>query len=228
MQIFDGPEDRSAHHVREIALQVRPITRPDGAIAGIAGTLIDMTERTRLEQELLHQAFHDPLTGLANRTHFRERVEHTLSRAGRSAGAHAVMFLDLDDFKKVNDSLGHSAGDELLCTIARRVVDCVRSSDTVARLGGDEFAILLEDVRHADDVADAASRILEAVRQSVSIGGKDVLVGASIGIAGLKRSDESTEAILRNADLAMYTAKRQGGAVRPVFGRDGRRVLPPP
>lgn len=196
--------------VRWLEVHARPIMSASGVITGISGTLVDITERKRLEEQLLHQAFHDALTGLANRTLFRERVGHALHRATRSSTAHAVLFLDLDNFKKVNDSLGHAAGDELLCGIAKRLVMNVRALDTVARLGGDEFAVLLEDLAHPDEASMIAERILESLRLPILVNGKEVLVGASIGVTPVKRDSESADALLRNADIAMYVAKRQG------------------
>jgi len=206
--------------VRWFQAHARPLAAPDRTIIGIAGTLVDMTDRKLLEDQLLHQAFHDALTGLANRALFREQVGHTLRRSGRLPGVHAVMFLDLDDFKKVNDTFGHSAGDQLLCSISQRLQASVRASDTVARLGGDEFALLLEDLAYEADAIDAAERILQAMREPITIEGKPVLVGASIGIVMLNRTNQSTDTTLRNADLAMYTAKREGRG-RFVMYTDG-------
>jgi diguanylate cyclase (GGDEF)-like protein/PAS domain S-box-containing protein len=206
--------------VRWLEVHARPILDQKGAIVGLSGTLVDVTERKRLEEQLLHQAFHDALTGLANRTLFRERVSHALNRAARSTHAHAVLFLDLDNFKKVNDSMGHAAGDELLCGIARRLVANVRSVDTVARLGGDEFAVLLEDLPQQDEAVMIAERILDSLRQPILVSGKEVIVGASIGVTPVRRDSESADALLRNADIAMYVAKRQGRG-RLVLYSDG-------
>jgi len=144
-------------------------------------------------------------------------VTHTLARAGRVPTAHAVLFLDLDNFKKVNDSLGHAAGDDLLRGVATRLVKSVRGSDTVARLGGDEFAILLEDLVHQDDAMSTTQRILEALREPIVVSGKEVFVGASIGIALMARTVDSAGTLLRNADIAMYAAKRQGRGGFVVF-----------
>ncbi|MCC7371616.1 MAG: EAL domain-containing protein [Chloroflexi bacterium] len=206
--------------VRWVEMHARPIVDQSGAITGLSGTLVDVTERKRLEEQLVHQAFHDALTGLANRTLFRDRVSHTLARASRSAAANAVLFLDLDNFKKVNDSLGHAAGDELLRGIAQRLVANVRGLDTVARLGGDEFAILLEDLPSQDEAIVIGERILESLRQPILVNGKEVLAGASIGLAPIKRDSESADALLRNADIAMYVAKR-GGRGRLAIYSDG-------
>ncbi|MGH2828084.1 MAG: putative bifunctional diguanylate cyclase/phosphodiesterase [Actinomycetota bacterium] len=164
------------------------------------------SQQAALEEELRRQALEDPLTGLANRTLFKDRVEHALKRRREDGKSIAVAFLDLDDFKTVNDSLGHAAGDELLVEIARRIEQSVRTSDTTARLGGDEFAVLLDDV---EDVAVPAQRILQALEAPIQLEGKPVTVHGSVGIAlyepGLTAAD-----LLRNADVAMYRAKAEG------------------
>jgi diguanylate cyclase (GGDEF)-like protein len=168
--------------------------------------------RMALERELRRQALHDPLTGLANRTLFKERVERALADGGDQSKV-AVAFLDLDDFKTVNDSLGHAAGDELLVKVAQRVSDSVKTSDTAARLGGDEFAVLLEDV---DDIAVPAGRILDALADPFQLEGRQVTVRGSIGIAPYQEGQSAAE-LLRNADAAMYSAKFQGKGRYLVF-----------
>jgi diguanylate cyclase (GGDEF)-like protein/PAS domain S-box-containing protein len=171
----------------------------------------DVTERQSLEAQLAHQAFHDSLTGLANRALFRDRLAHALERTRRAGRPLAVLFLDLDDFKAINDSLGHEAGDALLVGLAARLAECVRISDTVARLGGDEFAILVED-GDADEVAAVADRILESLRAAFAVADHEVFVAASIGIASSPDyGSASAEEVLRDADAAMYHAKRTGG-----------------
>jgi diguanylate cyclase (GGDEF)-like protein/PAS domain S-box-containing protein len=187
----------------------------DSAVGGIVVNYRDVTERRALEDMLVHQAFHDPLTRLANRALFGDRVAHALSRRHRDRRPLIVMFADLDDFKTINDSLGHEAGDQVLIEVARRLQSAIRTGDTVARLGGDEFAFLLEDVVDRADGEQVAERIIEALEGPIRIGNADVVVGASIGIAvgGDRRADAST--LLRDADVAMYTAKRRhrGGYV---------------
>ncbi|HEY5544530.1 MAG TPA: EAL domain-containing protein, partial [Gemmatimonadaceae bacterium] len=166
----------------------------------------DVSERRTLQSRLAHQAFHDELTRLANRALFLNRVGHTVARVPRGKHPSAVLFLDLDDFKKVNDSLGHAVGDELLVAAAARLTTCVRPGDTIARLGGDEFAVLLDDVDGMSDVIVVAERISVAVSAPFHLNGRDVFVGVSIGIASMEMGD-SPDDVLRNADLAMYFAK---------------------
>ena len=163
-----------------------------------------------LEGQLRHQALHDSLTGLANRVLFLDRVQHALDRAsGASESSLAVLFLDLDDFKEVNDSLGHGAGDELLVAVGGRLGRTLRPADTAARLGGDEFAVLLEDAA-TEAPQSVAARMLEAFDRPFSIQGKQVQMHASIGIALDSPTASSPAELLRNADLAMYVAKQRG------------------
>ncbi len=168
-----------------------------------------MSERRRLEQELHHQAFHDPLTGLANKTLFVDRVEHAVARAGRAAGRIALLYMDLDNFKTVNDTVGHAGGDNLLVAVTERLLQCVRGADTLARLGGDEFALLIEDAGSEADAIDVANRILDALREPFSIAGRRLGAGISIGIAFCTPGLTAAK-VIADADRAMYTAKRRG------------------
>ena len=177
----------------------------DPSVRGIVLNTRDVTERKALEAQLSHQAFHDPLTDLANRVLFRDRVEHALAR--RQGQPLAVLFLDIDDFKTVNDSLGHSAGDELLLAVADRIRSCMRDGDTAARLGGDEFAMLLEDTPDASVVA---GRIQDSLREPITVDGNDVCVSVSIGISVSTLAHDGVDDLLRNADVAMYSAKNRG------------------
>jgi diguanylate cyclase (GGDEF)-like protein len=179
----------------------------------------DITERVGLERELAHQAFHDSLTGLANQALFRDRVTHALTRADRRQTNLAVLFVDLDDFKTVNDSLGHTAGDALLVAVAERLRDCLRAADTAARLGGDEFALLVEDLRSEDDVTQLADRLLASLTEPFTIAGREMVVGASVGIA-FDDTGVTTGQLLRNADIAMYTAKRGGKRRYEIFATE--------
>jgi diguanylate cyclase (GGDEF)-like protein len=174
-----------------------------------------LAQLSALEEELQHQASHDPLTALANRVLFTDRVEHALSRRDRS-GPVAVLFLDLDDFKTVNDSVGHSAGDQLLVTVADRISHCLRSEDTAARLGGDEFGILIDEAKDPSDAAYVAERITRALEAPFILQGREVFVHASLGIA-FGEPEIDTDTLLRNADVAMYRAKSQGKSRYVVY-----------
>jgi diguanylate cyclase (GGDEF)-like protein/PAS domain S-box-containing protein len=188
----------------------------DPAIAGLALNFRDVTERKTLEEQLRKLAFHDPLTLLANRSLFWNRVEHALTLAQRSQQRVAVMFLDLDNFKNVNDSLGHDAGDRLLQAAAQRLVKSTRPSDTVARLGGDEFAILLEGIRSETDVERIAVPITMAFNRPLLVDGREADATASIGAACSQPGDDA-EQLLRKADIAMYNAKAAGKARCVLF-----------
>ncbi|MDQ3952842.1 MAG: EAL domain-containing protein [Actinomycetota bacterium] len=169
-----------------------------------------------LQEQLAHQAFHDHLTGLANRALLRERLQHALARVARSREPLAMMFIDLDEFKAVNDSLGHDAGDELLKAVAGRLSESVRPADTIARLGGDEFAILLEGMFSASEAPRVAERIIRTFTTPFEIDGHPVSIGASIGLA-LKEDKDGTEELLGNADVAMYAAKARGRGCYEVY-----------
>jgi diguanylate cyclase (GGDEF)-like protein/PAS domain S-box-containing protein len=190
--------------------------RVGGTTVGRVWSFRDVTEHKRLEDELAHQAFHDSLTNLANQALFRDRVQHALARAARHETQLAVLFLDLDNFKNVNDSLGHAAGDELLVAVAERLRGCLRTADTAARLGGDEFALLLEDIESVNDATATAERMLAVLGRPFSAGGREVFVAASIGIA-LAAPGTSNGQLLRNADIAMYTAKQRGKGCYQIF-----------
>ena len=173
----------------------------------------DVSERRRLEDELRHQAFHDSLTGLANRALFADRLDHALQR--REKGDVGVLFFDVDDFKLINDGLGHAAGDGLLVEVARRLGTLIRGGDTAARLGGDEFAVLLEQSNELEAIK-VAERIAESFREPFDIAGHVVTAHASIGVAFGHPEADAAE-VLRQADAAMYTAKRRGGGVWQLF-----------
>ncbi|HEX4578943.1 MAG TPA: EAL domain-containing protein [Candidatus Dormibacteraeota bacterium] len=164
----------------------------------------------RLDNTLTYQAFHDPLTNLANRLLFTDRLEHALSRRHEKRGMIAVLFVDLDDFKMVNDTFGHAAGDDLLRSVAERLRSVLRSADTAARFGGDEFAVLLEDAPSADDITAVAERVVTALRPHFVVERQEVAVHASIGVALATASTVGAEELLRRADAAMYWAKVQG------------------
>jgi diguanylate cyclase (GGDEF)-like protein/PAS domain S-box-containing protein len=181
---------------------------------------VDITSRREMEEQLRHDALHDALTGLPNRLLFLERLAHAILRARRrDRYLFAVLFLDLDRFKVINDSLGHHVGDELLVVVAKRLQACLRPEDSVARLGGDEFAILLEDVNDVSDATRIAERIHSELGWPVNLSGFDVFTSASIGIALSSTTYDRPEFLLRNADMAMYRAKASGQARFEVFDR---------
>ena len=189
----------------------------DRTVDGIVLTLRDVSERKDLEEELKHQAFHDALSGLANRALFRDRLEHALARSERSKASLAVLFLDLDDFKVVNDSLGHAAGDALLVEVAKRVTNSLRGGDTAARFGGDEFAILMEEIVSTDEACDVATRILTDLNEPIRIRDHDIHVRASIGIAFNASGTEQPAELIQAADVAMYSAKALGKGRYQVY-----------
>jgi diguanylate cyclase (GGDEF)-like protein/PAS domain S-box-containing protein len=181
----------------------------DPGVAGIVINLRDVTERLELEERLVHQAYHDTLTNLANRALLREQLVRALQARRRGEAGPAIIFLDLDGFKTVNDSLGHAAGDLLLVAVADRLHSWLGEYGTVARLGGDEFAVLLEAVGRAD-ASLLAERALAALEAPFTVGGREVYVGASIGVALAGTETDTADILLRNADAAMYRAKRSG------------------
>jgi len=184
------------------------VDQPD--IGGLVVNFRDVTAKRQLEDELAHQAFHDSLTGLANRALFLDRLEHALTRQGRvPTETLAVLFVDLDDFKTVNDALGHGAGDRLLQEIGGRLRDWSRTSDTCARLGGDEFAVLIEGLRDEDEATTTGNRLLEVLCQPLTVEGNLIVLSASVGIV-VSDGTETAEDLVRNADLAMFRAKRTG------------------
>src|SRR5690606_1137241 len=152
-------------------LSLSTVLDEEGRFAGFVGIASDITERKQVERKLEHNAFHDALTGLPNRILFNDRLAHTIARSAREGSRYAVMMLDLDRFKVINDSLGHLIGDELLVQFSRRVESCLRPQDTLARLGGDEFTILLEDLHHSSDAIRVAERIHEKMTQPFLLGG---------------------------------------------------------
>ena len=190
----------------------------DPNVRGLVLNTRDVSDRKELEAQLVHQAFHDGLTGLANRTLFAERVEHALARSGE--GELAVLFIDLDDFKHVNDSLGHAAGDQLLVAAARRLQGCLRPADTAARLGGDEFAVLLERVTDAEAATAVAGRVLDTLHQPFGLNGRTIPIKASLGVATGRPGTDEAEELLRNADVAMYAAKAGGKDRYELFRPD--------
>jgi diguanylate cyclase (GGDEF)-like protein/PAS domain S-box-containing protein len=215
---FDGVQHRTkSGEVLDVELEVRE-TRFEGKSAKLVCTR-NVTETMRLQRELEHQAFHDGLTGLPNRSLFHDRLEHAHQRLQRNTGLYAVLMVDLDNFKTVNDSLGHGAGDALLVEVAKRLTHTMRPSDTTARLGGDEFAILLEDLPDAAMAAVAANRVRDALVAPFSVGGRALSVTATVGIA-TSTGVESPSDVVRNADVALYVGKAGGRDRHDVFSED--------
>jgi diguanylate cyclase (GGDEF)-like protein len=238
------PDDREAlHEVLELAARNPSVSHPtqcrwkhsdgswrhgesivtgrldDESIGGIVVNTRDVTPRRAMEQQLLQQAFHDPLTGLANRALLGDRLQQTLERGRREPRPAAIIFIDLDDFKTINDSLGHVAGDELLCAATRRISRVLRPADTAARMGGDEFALLIEDASLTDAIG-VVERALATLRTPFHVAGREISITASAGIS--ITGDETTSAndMLRNADIAMYSAKTDGKARYAVYQAD--------
>ena len=189
---------------------------PGGKPIRIAGSLSDVTEQKVAEELLLHHALHDVLTGLPNRSLLVDRLSIALRRTARSGGSVGVLFMDLDGFKVVNDSLGHATGDHLLIAVARRLEGCLRPSDTVGRMGGDEFTVLLEDLHDPAEARAVAERVHDALRAAFVLDGRPVFTTASVGIA-VGAAGATPESLLRDADTAMYRAKSQGRARCEVF-----------
>ena len=200
---------------------VRTNLLEDVNVKGIVLNTRDVSERKAFEDQLTHQAFHDWVTGLANRALFKDRVEHALQRSARDGKPVSILMLDLDDFKTINDSLGHAAGDRVLIEVGDRVRNALRAADTAARLGGDEFAVLLEDGGDGVGAAEVAVRILSSLEVPIQLETKDVFVHASIGIASADDErllgPDGADELLRNADAAMYMAKESGKSRYQVF-----------
>jgi diguanylate cyclase (GGDEF)-like protein len=187
-----------------------PIHDRSGRVIGAVIVFHDVSAARAMSLEMTHTAHHDLVTSLPNRLLLNDRITQSISMALRQSRPFAVLFLDLDNFKIVNDSLGHAGGDELLRSVSKRLLSCVRGSDTVSRQGGDEFAILLPEITHAEDAATCAAKILLALNEPYIIGSRTVHVGTSIGISLYPRDGADSETLLKSADMAMYHAKERG------------------
>ena len=189
---------------------VRAVRDTEGRMLYYEGSLEDITARKQAEETIKRLAYHDALTGLPNRRLFNDRLNLAMARALRNRHKLALMLLDLDHFKDVNDTLGHSAGDRLLEVVGKRLTSLLRKSDTVARMGGDEFMLLLPEIARGEDAAKIAQKVLEAVRKPFEFDDYEIHISTSIGIALCPNDGEDADALMRNADIAMYRAKAQG------------------
>ena len=194
---------------------------------GLRRALIHAIERKRAEARLAHQALHDQLTGLPNRALFLDRLGLALERSRRSGSPLAVLFLDFDNFKRINDSRGHAAGDRVLATLGERLSSLLRPMDTVARFGGDEFTFLFEGIGSEHEVVLIADRICQAAGLAIELGGTETRVTVSVGVALVSDPAVSPEAIIREADAAMYRAKERGRSRFELFDEDSRRRMAP-
>ena len=193
-------------HIFPVEISLSPIEAEDGVI--VLATIRDITQQKHMEEKLKHLAEHDPLTGLINRTLFVDRMEQAILRSKRMNLMMAVCFLDLDDFKAINDHYGHTMGDLVLCAAADRLQHCIRDSDTLARLGGDEFALILFDIKNKHDVVNIVNKIMQHFSEGFVIEHKTMNLTWSIGISLFPRDGEET--LIEKADAAMYAAKKQG------------------
>jgi diguanylate cyclase (GGDEF)-like protein/PAS domain S-box-containing protein len=207
---FETVRRRKDGRLITVSLTISPMYDAHGAIQGASTIARDITERKRVEDQIRHMAQHDALTGLPNRVLFRDRIGQAIVHAHRQQEQFAVLFLDLDGFKHINDSLGHDVGDEVLRQAAQRLQQCLRADDTVARLGGDEFVICLPALTDPADAMPTATKVLEALREPICVGRHTLHVGGSIGISVYPSDGSDAEALMRAADTAMYHAKENG------------------
>jgi diguanylate cyclase (GGDEF)-like protein/PAS domain S-box-containing protein len=214
-----GPDGR----VTYVSHTGQPIIDDKGVFRGYRGVARDITAKVEAEDKLERLAHFDALTGLPNRGLLLDRLKSAMARADRSERLLAVMFLDLDQFKEINDTLGHAVGDAVLKETAARLSHCLRATDTVARLGGDEFTILLEDVRDVDEIVQVAGKMLRAVSERAEIAGHELHLSTSIGVTVYPLDDHDADTLLRNADLAMYQAKHEGRNQMQLYAREMSR-----
>ncbi len=182
----------------------------DGKVANYVAIFSDISVLKNMERRFHHLAHHDPLTGLPNRLLFQDRLQLALTQAQRQRQTLAVLFIDLDNFKTINDTLGHTVGDQLIKTAAQRLTQCVRNADTVARLGGDEFVALLINIKNSQSAERVAKKIISAVAKVFAVEGHELYITASIGMSFYPGDGEDTNTLIKNADTAMYRAKQQG------------------
>ena len=196
-----------------------------GNLLGYLGTISDISEMKSAQLQMENLAFYDSLTGLANRRLFRDRLEKAITLAQRSQSSVALLFLDMDQFKRVNDTLGHDAGDELLKTVASRLRECIRDSDTVSRIGGDEFTILLTEIHSPSDVVPVAEKILQRLAQPIRVAENEVSTSVSIGITLTPEDSLDANTLMKNADMAMYRAKELGRNTYQFFSEEMNRAV---
>ncbi|WP_333876012.1 putative bifunctional diguanylate cyclase/phosphodiesterase [Methylobacter sp.] len=222
---FEAQAYRKNGDIIWITENAREIRNASGDLLFYEGSVEDISERKDYERQIEYQATHDTLTGLLNRTLLTDRLQQCMSFAHRNDSKLAVAFVDLDQFKLINDSMGHHVGDELLITMAERLSDCVRESDTVVRLGGDEFVLLLTSLHKIEDIAQSMQRILAAVTTPWLIEGRDFVVSCSIGIAIYPDDGADPNTLLKNADSAMYKAKQSGRNNFQFYTNELNKVL---
>ena len=218
-----------------IIYQQAETVREHGRVVAVRGTLQDLSEHKQIERQMRALAYYDGLTGLPNRALFKDQLARAVRQAGRDAGRVAVMFLDLDRFKQINDSLGHPVGDALLKAVATRLNGCLRGGDNLgrndeesgatARLGGDEFTVMLTGLAQAEDAAKVAQRIVEAMARPFAVDGHELFVTASVGVAVYPEDGADVDTLLKNADVAMYNAKDVGRNTYSVFSDDMRMLV---
>jgi len=208
----------------DVQLIVSPLTDEGGHMFGILSVAYDITERKRVEEQISHVEHHDPLTGLPTRSLLRDRLHVALGQARYNRSSVALLMVDLDNFKRINDTIGHHAGDAVLVSIANRLRASLRRSDTVARMGGDEFVVMLEDVHNVDEAERITQKILDAVRQPITINGEIHLMTASVGVCLYPERANDEDTLLRNADAAMYCAKADGRNSYQIFSESMARA----
>jgi diguanylate cyclase (GGDEF)-like protein len=214
---FSRPNEGEMRHY---SLSGEPVFDAAGRFHGYRGLGRDITETKRIEQKLARLTHYESLTGLPNRALLTDRLTHAIARADRGGSLLAVMILDLDNFKEINDALGQAVGDQVLTEAARRLASCLRSIDTLARLGDDEFAVLLEGAADVEEISQVAQRLLAAVAERAEVGGHELYLSASVGLAVYPMDDQDADALLRNAHLAMHHAKREGRNNSQRFSHD--------
>ncbi len=214
---------RQDGHAVPVSLTLSALRDAQGQFDGLVGISYDVTERQRMAEHLLHMAYHDGLTGLANRVLLEDRLGQAISQASRDGQALALLFIDLDRFKPINDTYGHAVGDQVLCEVARRLLASLRTMDTVARVGGDEFVVLLTAISQASDCLLVADKLVTSISEPIAIGERWLEVGASVGVAHWPDAGVDAGAMLRSADAAMYRAKQ---ARRQALGAMSDMVVP--